>query len=443
MNSESRHKLSVTEWLICIMAAIGFAFDIYVILVLPLIVGPALMEMSKIKPGSPEFNNWVSLLFYVPAVAGGFFGLIGGYLTDLLGRRRILVWSILLYAVSTVLAGYSTSPEMLLLFRTTTFVGVCVEFVAAVAWLAEIFPDPKQREAALGYTQAFSSIGGIMITGMYYLAVHYADVLPAINGVHEPWRYTMISGIIPAIPLIIIRPFLPESPAWAEKKAKGTLKRPSIGAIFSPEYRKTSIVAAIMFACAYGAAFGAIQHLPRIVPGLPEVANQARPLQQKIVSNVQAYQEIGGLVGRLILAFLAVRIISRRKLLRIFQVPGLIIIPLVFLYPATSDLEMLKWGVFACGLVTVAQFSFWGNYLPMMYPTHLRGTGESFAANVGGRMVGTSFAAVTAQLSNFMPGAGAPAKTAFAAAMVGLFVYAVGFLSSFHLPEPDPKKIHE
>ena len=44
-----------------------------------------------------------------------------------------------------------------------TFVGVCVEFVAAVAWLAELFPDPKQRETVLGYTQAFWSLGGILV----------------------------------------------------------------------------------------------------------------------------------------------------------------------------------------------------------------------------------------------------------------------------------------
>ena len=44
-----------------------------------------------------------------------------------------------------------------------------------------------------------------------------------------------MSGVIPALPLIIIRPFLPESPAWREKKAAGTLKRPSLAAIFSPE----------------------------------------------------------------------------------------------------------------------------------------------------------------------------------------------------------------
>ena len=81
----------------------------------------------------------------------------------------MLVWSILLYAFSAMASGFVTSLPALLLFRCTTFIGVCVEFVAAVAWLAELFPDPKRREAVLGYTQAFSSIGGLLVTGAYYL----------------------------------------------------------------------------------------------------------------------------------------------------------------------------------------------------------------------------------------------------------------------------------
>src|SRR5215471_10921937 len=169
------HRLTGVQWVICVMAALGFAFDTYSLLVLPLIVRPALMEVAKIKPGTPQFNAWVGLLFYIPAVAGGVFGLIGGYLTDRLGRRRVLVWSILLYAFSALASGYATSLTTLLILRCTTFVGVSVEFVAAVAWLAELFPDPKQREAVLGYTQAFSSIGGLMISAVYYLAVTYAN----------------------------------------------------------------------------------------------------------------------------------------------------------------------------------------------------------------------------------------------------------------------------
>jgi len=436
MTEEKLPKLTPTQWLICTIAALGFAFDIYELLMLPLIVRPALLELASIAPGSPEFNRWVGLLFYVPAICGGIFGLLGGYLTDRLGRRRVLVWSILLYAFSALAAGYATSVEWLLFFRCTTFVGVCVEFVAAVAWVAELFPHPKQREAVLGYTQAFSSVGGLLVTGAYFLAVTYADSLPAIYGAHEAWRYTLISGVIPALPLIIIRPFLPESPAWAAKKAAGTLKRPSLAEIFQPAYRKTTLVTALMFACSYGAAFGAIQHLPRIVPGLPEVVGLARPAQEQTISAVQAFQEVGGLLGRFVLAFLAVRILSRRKLLRVFQVPGLVIVPFVFLYPALNDLEMLKWGALLVGLLTVAQFSFWGNYLPRVYPTHLRGTGESFAANIGGRMIGTSAALVTTTLANHMPGATPPMQLAYAAALVGTLTYIVGFAASFALPEP-------
>ena len=362
MNNENP-KLTGVQWLICIVAALGFAFDIYEILVLPLIIRPALTELGGLKIGTPEFGYWRDLLFYVPAVCGGIFGLLGGYLTDRLGRRKVLVWSILLYAFSAFGAGNATSLPWLLFFRCTTFVGVCVEFVAAVAWLAELFPIPKQREAVLGYTQAFSSLGGIMVTGAYYLAVTYGSMLPEIHGEHAAWRYTLISGVIPAIPLMIIRPFLPESTTWKKKKDEGTLKRPSFAELFSPAFLKTTLVTTIMFACAYGAAFGAIQHLPQIVPGLPEVAPLPKPQQQQVVSGVQAFQEIGGLVGRFLLAFLAVRILSRRKLVRIFQIPGLIIIPLVFLFPAVNSLSMLKWGVFIAGLLTVAQFSFWGNYL--------------------------------------------------------------------------------
>ena len=278
-----------------------------------------------------------------------------------------------------------------------------------------------------------------------------------------------MSGLIPAIPLIVIRPFLPESPAWSQKKLAGTLKRPSIGELFAPGLRQTTIVTTIMFACSYGAAFGAIQQIPQIVPGLPEVKAMAKNLiekeekskrkpltvpetkkiegqiNQKVASEVTKVQEIGGLVGRFLLAFLAVRIVSRRKLLRLFQVPGLILMPLIFAYAAVTSLNLLYVGIFIAGLVTVAQFSFWGNYLPRVYPVHLRGTGESFAANIGGRMIGTSFAWVTSTLAlkDFVPGGSPPIKWAYTAAAVALFVYAAGSLACFFLPQPPHENLPE
>jgi hypothetical protein len=95
--------------------------------------------------------------------------------------------------------------------------------------------------------------------------------------------------------------------------------------------------------------------------------------------------------------------------------------------------------MFIVGLFTVGQFSFWGNYLPRVYPVHLRGTGESFAINIGGRLVGTCFAYVTATLAITPDRAYAPIKVALVAAAVGSAVYLVGLILSFWLPEPKPE----
>jgi MFS family permease len=450
-------RLTALQWTICAIAAIGFAFDIYEILMLPLIARPALLELTGAPPGSPAFQMWVGRLFYIPAFAGGIVGLLGGYLTDLFGRRRVLTFSILLYGFAAFASGFANSIQMLLFLRCLVFVGVCVEFVAAVAWLAELFPDHERRERVLGYTQAFSSLGGVLVATANGLCVQYAAALPAIAGFgvsgisdpHAPWRYTLMSGIIPAIPLILIRPLLPESPVWKEKRLAGTLKRPSIAALFAPELRRTTIVTTIMFAMAYGAAFGAIQQLPQIVPGLPDVQAQTRglpppqaaALTQSIASDVTKVQEVGGLLGRVVLALLVVRIASRQRLIRLFQIPGLVVLPIVFAIFATRSLTLLYPGIFIAGLLTVAQFSFWGNYLPRVYPLHLRGTGESFAANIGGRLIGTSFAWVTATLAVTSDRAFAPTKVALVAAAVAFGVYLVGLIASFWLPEPSKDQL--
>jgi len=329
-----------------------------------------------------------------------------------------------------------------LFFRCTTFIGVCVEFVAAVAWLAELFSDSRQRERVLGYTQAFSSVGGALVALANSLCISYSASLPAIHGAHEAWRYTLMSGMIPALPLIIVRPFLPESPAWAQKRAAGTLKRPSIAAIFSPALRRTTIVTTLMVAMSYGAAFGAIQQMPRIVPALTDVATLVRPLQLQASADVQWWQEIGGLAGRVVFALLVLAIATRRGLIRVFQIPGLIVVPLVFWTAPTTGVSAVKAGMFFAGFFTVAQFSFWGNYLPRVFPTHLRGTGESFAANVGGRMIGTSFAYITTTIASSLSGP-PHVQLAAAAAYVAAFVYICGLATSVALPEPQSEALPE
>ncbi len=436
MEKSKSRPLTLVDWVICGVACIGFAFDTYELLVLTLTVQPALTEFLTAKPGSSAFNHWIGLMFYVPAIAGGIFGLLGGYFIDRFGRRRVLFWSILLFCASALATGYCSSALQLLTYRCITFVGVSVEFVAATAWLAELFPERTQRETILGFTQVFASTGGILMSGASYLSLSIGPLLPAIHGGHEAWRYTILWGILPAIPLLVVRPFLPESPIWKKKREEGTLQRPSILELFHPEFRKTALLSCFMMACAYAASFGMLQHFARIIPGAPEVKMLAHADQQKIVSALQGVQEVGSLVGRILMAGLAIFVLSRRRLLHIFQVPGLLLVPLVVLLPAMRDTAIPAWGIFVLGTVSVAQFSFWGNYLPTLYPTHLRGTGESFAANVGGRMLGTSAALITTSIVTYMPGGTATRQLGYAAGIVGFLAYAAGFIGSFWLPEP-------
>ena len=102
------------------------------------------------------------------------------------------------------------------------------------------------------------------------------------------------------------------------------------------------------------------------------------------------------------------------------------------------SITLLGVGIFLAGFFTVAQFSFWGNYLPHVFPVHLRGTGESFAANIGGRMIGTPFAFLTQQLAvlTMIPGATPRPRLRWWRRVWRSRLYLVNLILSFLLPEP-------
>jgi MFS family permease len=429
--------LTPVQWLICGVAALGFAFDLYESVVPAVVVRPALAAVGHLKSGTSQFNLWVGLLFYIPALMGGVFGLLGGYLTDILGRRRVLVWSILFYAFSACGASFSTTLTALLIFRCATTIGVCVEYVAAVAWLAELFTDPKQRESVLGYTQSAVGLGGLLATGAYWVAVIYGERFPAIYAGHEAWRYALLCGLLPAIPLMIVRPFLPESAVWQEKKSKGTLTRPSIAALFRPSLRKTTLVTALLAACLYAVPYGVLQQTPHIVPGLPGMRGLPARQVEQTVGSVQVIAELGTIAGRLLFPLLVIRIASQRRLLRLFLVPALAVFVWVYFFATSHGLLLLKCGIFVAALLMNGTFSFLWNYLPWVYPTHLRGTGEGFASNFGGRVLGAAAVVLTTQLANIMPAASAPARMTYSAGTVAALAYAIALVGSCWLHEPE------
>jgi len=486
-----------TAWLVVIVAAIGFLFDTYELLMTPLVLAPALSELLQVPPNHPQVSAWVGWVLWMSALSGGVFGLLGGWLIDRLGRRSVMAGSIFVYSLSPVMAGLSPNVHWLVFFRCATFVGVCVEFVAAVTWLSELFPEKRQRELVVGWTQAFASVGGLFVTSVsvgvgVLIQNEMLPRLPVGNPSNQAWRYTLMTGLIPALPIALMLPFVPESAVWLERKRTGTLKRPRFAELFAPGLLRVTLVGTILSACAYAAAFGTLQvTVAQGVPGLPDLAEARKEMEPFTEANkdlakklkalpkdsperkakedefnnnltsiaeinkvkiqprreqVQFMQELGGLAGRILLALALIYVISRRSLLWMFQVPGLLIIPLSWFWVFPDYPEYFTWGAFLAGACIIAQFSYFGEYLPKMFPVHLRGTGGAFATNVGGRMIGTSAAFLTtgvvAPLLAEMTGSGAvtPETVAYAAGVTGILVFAIGFLVSFFLPEPPQDK---
>ena len=484
-------KFSTVTWLIIIIASIGFLFDTYELLMTPLVAAPAIAELLDVPQNNPLVITWVGRLLWISALCGGVFGLLGGWLVDRFGRKSIMAASIFVYSLSPFCAAYAPNLATFVFFRSTTFIGVCVEFVAAITWLAEVFPDRHQREKWLGITQMFASLGGILVTAVsLWIGANIADLpsfgLPLYlsNTTPGTWRYLLMTGILPAIPIALLLPFVPESQVWKERRESGTLKRPSFAGLFSPELRRITLVTAILSACAYGVAFGALQiTVASVTPGLPEMKEQSvklAPLQKKarelntalnalakddpsrgelkkqIGANskeqkpineelkeyrdkVQLHQEIGGLIGRILLAVLIIVGIKRVVLLKIFQIPLLIMVPLTYFVCFGIGGNTFLWAYALCGLLTVGQFSYFGEYLPKVFPMHLRGTGGSFATNVGGRMVGTSMALVTTSyVAPWIAGSPIvlPIHVAQAAGYVATTIAVIALIAGLFLPEP-------
>ena len=501
----------ITRVLVIVIAAIGFLFDTYELLMFPVIGSDAVGELIVVNkdgspaswttelgfhgvgpetvrgvaPTSPPVRAWGGRMLWIAALAGGFFGLLGGLLIDRLGRKTIMIASILAYSVSPLAAAFSIDLWHLVLFRCTTFIGVCVEMVAAVTWLAELFEDKRTREIIIGWTLATASLGGILVTEAYNEIVRLAREghLPVIAfpeghiASNVAWRFTLLTGLIPGAAILLLMPFVPESNLWRRKKKDGTLRRAGFGELFSPALIRTTLVTTILSACGYAAAFGAIQMTPlQIVAGLPDVqalassakkdtaaaqaalktakdgtpehvaakaqladaqkssAAAAQKLKERR-GDIQRWQEIGGLVGRILLAVFLLFIPSR-LLIRCFLVPGLFLFPITYFYLVHDDYAIFALAIFFCGLLTVAQFSFLSEFLPRVFPLHLRGTGGSFATNIGGRMIGTMAAILNTEvLSKMFTGIPSPPlQVAAAAGVIGGSVYLINALRRLVLP---------
>jgi len=123
------------------------------------------------------------------AVTFGGFLLLGGRLSDLLGRRRLFLVGLALYAVSSVAGGLAESPELLVLARAVQGLGGAVLGPSTLSLITTMFAEGKERNRALGVWGATGSsgmvlgslLGGVLTQTMGWEAVFYVNVPLALG----------------------------------------------------------------------------------------------------------------------------------------------------------------------------------------------------------------------------------------------------------------------
>jgi EmrB/QacA subfamily drug resistance transporter len=132
--------------------------------------------------------------------AGGLL-LVGGRLSDLVGRRRMFMIGACLFAVASLTAGLAFSPAVLIIARFAQGIAEAVAAPAAMSIMALLFTDPGERAKAFGIWGGLSGLGstvGVLLSG---LLVQVAD-----------WRWVFYITIpLAVIPLLLARKLIDES----------------------------------------------------------------------------------------------------------------------------------------------------------------------------------------------------------------------------------------
>jgi sugar porter (SP) family MFS transporter len=216
------------ETLVIIIAAIAatggllFGFDTGVI--------------SGAKPFFREFwglvdkqVEWITTAALIGAIIGAGFS---GKLTDIIGRRVVILGAAVIFAVGALWSGWAGTPESLFLSRLLLGVAIGVSSYAVPMYIAEIAPA-RQRGALVSAFQLLITIG-ILVS--YLSDLYFAD-----EGNLESWRPMFLVGVIPAIILLVGMFFLPETPRFLIGKGKEKEGRKVLEKLEDPDLVESEI----------------------------------------------------------------------------------------------------------------------------------------------------------------------------------------------------------
>jgi MFS family permease len=378
-------KLTRYQWTVFFAAWLGWGFDIFDGLLFNFVAPNAIPTLLGIPIGGPEARAavpyWTAILNAILLLGWAAGGAIFGPLSDRFGRKRVLMITMLLYALGTASCAFVTEMWQLIIFRIVASLGIGGEWAAGAAMVAEVVPEEKRVEAgALLYTSAPLGL---------FLAEFVNTQVAGNLFIHDPsvsWRYVLIFGLLPAAVAFAVRVFIKEPERWTT--AAATARPARVREIFAPGIRTrtvSALIVAIIALVTWWTCNAFIQAMTNslagaeaAVRGLDTTATAV--LKRDWMQHAMHSFCLGGLLGTLLTVPVA-KLLGRRTLYAIYFAGSAVALLTTFGLdlPAETRLDMY----FFIGLTVFGVFGSFTFYLPELYPTRLRSTGSGFCYNIG------------------------------------------------------------
>jgi MFS family permease len=310
---------------------------------------------------------------FVSAALGGW---IGGQLCDRFGRARLLQITILWFSLFSFLSGFAQSYEQLFVLRILQGVGFGAEWAVGAVLLGEMIA-PAHRGKAVGTVQSAAPIG----TALAALLAALAAALPLEYG----WRVVFWIGMLPALLVFFVRRADDDSEIYLQTRKRLRAEQRTVRpwAIFSPQVLRITVLTALLAIGVQGAAYSISNYLSVFL-------QNERGLPATVAGLYILINSAGGFIGLQVNAYLSDRL-GRRRMFRLFGAGFVIMASFYLLAPLGNS----AWTLLPAGLVYgFFQFGLYGSFGPYfteLFPTEIRGSGQSFAYNLGRAMSGLAF----------------------------------------------------
>lgn len=415
------------QWLVLVVAWLGWVFDSMDSTLYALVLHPALQELLSGRAGAPasaQAIGWYGgIIFSIFLIGWAVGGVAFGVVADRFGRTRTLIVTILLYTIFTGLAAVSHTWWQLALFRFLTALGIGGEWAAGASLVAEAWPEDKRTQAAGILQSAWAA--GFLIAALINLAMRQYS-----------WRWLFVVGVVPAIVALWVRLWVREPERWVKahqfEKEHGAGGPGKLASLFHPSHRRATLVGSgLAFVAVFG-LWGATNWTPTLIRSLPALRYCPAATLTSYVSYATMLLNVGALAGYLSFGPLANRY-GRRPAFALMCLGSLLLLPLTFLTPRSYAhvlclLPLL--GFFNNGI-----FSGFPLYLPELYPTSVRATGAGFCFNAG-RVLASGAPFLTGALVSALGGFG------HAASAIAL-IYLLGLLLLPFAPETNGQPLPE